>query len=245
MWRYLWNSNPSSMDKHTASLLGSLVQAVCIKLKCELALPSSTGAMQLIQGRRACNLSGLCQERCGKQYCQHAYRCASAEEACTFLGRAVLFVRPCPLHTRCARNPTCSTARNAIQSVRLQLQPGGNVMNTISLCWNVEHVCHVFRHCLHWHAVKLQRHTSGAAKAPSRPVIPLSNAYAEERRSSGITCSGAVYLSYFTPHTRLSAPQRLRTHAWCLSHCLASPLKSIKAFTSSTYVRMCADSCAL
>ena len=53
-----------------------------------------------------------------------------------------------------------------------------------------------FRHCMHWHAVKLQRHTSGAAKAPSRPVIPLSNAYAEERRLSGMTCSGAVHLIF-------------------------------------------------
>ena len=47
---------------------------------------------------------------------------------------------------------------------------------------------------MHWHTVNLQRHTSGAAKAPSRPVIPLSNAYAEERKLSGMTCSGAVHL---------------------------------------------------
>lgn len=47
---------------------------------------------------------------------------------------------------------------------------------------------------MHWHTVNLQRHTSGAAKAPSRPVIPLSNAYAEERKLSGMTCSRAMHL---------------------------------------------------
>jgi hypothetical protein len=67
-------------------------------------------------------------------------------------------------------------------------------------------VCHVFRHCMHWHAVKLQRRTSGAAKAPSRPVIPLSNAYAEERRLSGMTCSGAVHLIFHATFWIIGSP---------------------------------------
>ncbi len=47
------------------------------------------------------------------------------------LGRAVLFVRPCPPHTRCARTPTCWHGQKVqFKSVGLQLHPSGNVTDT-------------------------------------------------------------------------------------------------------------------
>lgn len=48
---------------------------------------------------------------------QSACLCASAEVESIFLGRALLFVRPCPPQTRSARKPTCM-CRQAVKTLQ-------------------------------------------------------------------------------------------------------------------------------